>query len=238
MRVAMGRETLVDELEVSAPLSAFLSALGVETVGELCDLPELEMPRALAAELQILLAEMDLELGGKLITGEAQLLTCSGGVIARWGTVRSWLEEHHADVLARFRPPADPQDIANAERTLGHALPEDYKRFLSMHDGQEPMGPWVATCTLLPVGALPAKHSQLQKLIATEGVKCGAGWVPIGQSVRGREYLCLDLDHATARGQVMALNLDFDERPCVAPSFTELLSVFFEQMQRGELQTA
>ena len=57
------------------------------------------------------------------------------------------------------------------------------------------------------------------------------GWIPIVQSARGRDYLCVDLDPAPggARGQIIEYVVDDNARPLVAKSFADLLSIYFEQ---------
>src|SRR5690606_29174126 len=79
------------------------------------------------------------------------LLSAKGTVAERWTTIAEWLEAHHPAVLETFRPAAGPEIVANAEEALSVKLPEEYKQFLSLHDGQEDSGPMVAYCSLLPI---------------------------------------------------------------------------------------
>nr|WP_276599451.1 SMI1/KNR4 family protein [Nannocystis sp. SCPEA4] len=64
------------------------------------------------------------------------------------------------------------------------------------------------------------------------------GWIPIGCSPRGRDFLCLDFDPAKGgkAGQVILFVTDFNERFQVAPSFAELLTVFLKEAKAGEIE--
>jgi cell wall assembly regulator SMI1 len=248
----VSRETPIQELEVSVRTAGFLAKLGVTTVGELLALPQLRAPKLVAAELQAVLEELDLVFPGQLFVDAPTLAAAMGDVIERWQTIRGWLLEHEPELLQQFRPPATPEAVAAAERALDRALPEDYRRFLLQHDGQSEGAAMVETCTLFPVARLADEYRAVGKLfesrqpieadLAGDGVRAveySPGWVPIGRSARGRDFLCLDLDPAPRgrAGQIIQISVDFAERPRVATSFTELLSVFFEQLQTGEIET-
>jgi cell wall assembly regulator SMI1 len=248
----VSRETPIDELDVSIRTAGFLAKLGVNTVEELLALPQLRAPKLVAAELQAVLEELDLVFPGQLFVDAPTLAAAMGDVLERWQTIASWLAEHRPELLEQFRPPATPGALAAAEQAIGRALPDDYKRFLLRHDGQVERAPMVETCSLFPVGSLAAEYQTVQGLfesrrpigadLAGEGVRaieCSPGWIPIGRSAQGRDFLCLDLDPAPGgrAGQIIQISVVFAERPRVATSFTELLSVFFEQLQTGEIET-
>lgn len=62
------RDTLIDELELSANSAAWIRSLGVRTVGELLDLPTLSPPHELIEhELAAHLEELGLTYDGELI---------------------------------------------------------------------------------------------------------------------------------------------------------------------------
>ncbi len=247
----MDAQTPLDELDVSVRTSEFLADLGVDTVGELLALPEIRAPRMIAAELQVIIDELGLEYRGRIIVEAPPAMEATGDVEQRWNTIRAWLEDGHADALEMFHGPAAPEAIANAERELGRTLPDDYRRFLVLHDGQDDGAPMVGSCALYPVGTLAAEYEWLHGLYEEEGtidadlagtgvrpVQCARGWIPIGRSARGRDFLCLDLEPAPGgrSGQIIQLSVDLDDRPLIAPSFADLLSVFFTQLQTGEIE--
>jgi cell wall assembly regulator SMI1 len=187
-----------------------------------------------------------------------KVLRPTGDVAARWSVIAPWLRAQHPAVLAAFRPPAAALAIRAAEKAIGRALPADYKDFLVLHDGQRDHGStMVARCSLFPTARLGPEHAALTKhfdahaqlfvdspvdpTLVDRGIRAvpwSAGWIPIGCTATGRSSLCLDLDPSVRGevGQVILVALDDDARRVVAKSFTALLSLFFEQLQTGELQ--
>jgi cell wall assembly regulator SMI1 len=168
---------------------------------------------------------------------------------AQWKRVSDWLAKTHPAALKTFRKPATAAAIAKAEKALGRLLPDDYKVFLAIHDGQEPDGPMVEWATLLPVDQIAVTYKRLVKLDPGEDDEFEAdkkvkpvfyskGWIPIGCSPRGRDFLCLDFDPAKGgkAGQVILFVIDFNERFQVAPSFAELWGVFLKDAKAGEIE--
>ena len=247
----------VDELELSIRTSEFVKSLGVETIAELVELPVLELPEdtparlapLMAGELRQALEALGIEYRGEIrgaMPTQAKL-TATGTVAQRWATIESWLRDHHPHALAGFNPPASADAIDAAEDELGVTLPDDYKAFLLLHDGQDEFAPWVGLGALLPIAEVvrardgifgedaPVPDEQVGK--GVRAVDYSQGWIPITRSARGRDYLCLDLDPAPAgaRGQIIEYVVDNGARPLVAKSFADLLSLYFEQAQSGEL---
>jgi cell wall assembly regulator SMI1 len=246
---ATSLDTPLDDLDLSVRTYGLLCQLGVTTLGELFAVPEIKAPARVIAELTALLDEHGLDFPGELVVDQPEVIA-AGDLDTRWTTITAWLEAHRPDVLAELRPPADAAAIAAAEAALGQALPADYRRFLALHDGQLPDATMVGTCALIPVGELAATYHAMRALfdvsraidadLAGEGVRAvewSPGWLPIGRSARGRDFLCLDLDPAPGgtSGQVIEVIVDFDDRPRVADSFTALLALFFTQLQTGDL---
>ncbi|MBM7089929.1 SMI1/KNR4 family protein [Streptomyces sp. NPDC056956] len=52
-----------------------------------------------------------------------------------WTRIENWLAEHAPATYAALAPPADPADIAEAERVIGRPLPRPVVRSLLRHDG-------------------------------------------------------------------------------------------------------
>lgn len=48
----------------------------------------------------------------------------------------SWISRHAPQALETLNPPATPADIRLVESTLGVTLPDDFKAFLALHDGE------------------------------------------------------------------------------------------------------
>jgi cell wall assembly regulator SMI1 len=249
------RQLSLDDLELSHRIVRFLGGLGIERLGQLLDRPRIALPedwslaaaRLVTAELELLFEELGLEYAGEIVgpkPGEIEL-RATGDVAARWETIRGWIAERHPDAVDGFNPPATPAAIAEAEAALGHALPEDYKRFLLIHDGQDEFASFVGLGRLLSIAEVVETEIYGEPVPVDpsgvgEGVRaldyCPA-WIPITESARGRDYLCIDLDPAPGgtRGQIIEYIVDFNDRPLVAPSFADLLSLYFEGIQTGEI---
>jgi cell wall assembly regulator SMI1 len=247
------REQAVDELEVSVKTASFLQTLGVSTVGELLALPELRAHKLVLAELTAAFEEIGVEYEGKMNVARPakKLVKATGDIVRRWRTIASWLEKNHPSAIAGFNDPASAELIAASEKALGRVLPEEYKQFLAIHDGQQADAPMVETASLLSIGEVAKSHKRLVDLckepstldeeMVAEGIRpiefC-AGWVPIGRSARGRDFLCIDLDPGPkgTSGQIIMYAVDDEGRSLVAKSFADLLSVYFEQVQAGEIE--
>jgi cell wall assembly regulator SMI1 len=171
-------------------------------------------------------------------------------VAERWDKLAEWLRKNEPEALKEFRSPATPKAIAAAEKALGRALPDDYKAFLAIHNGQKIDGPMVESASLLRVEEIAARYKRLCRMEAGEDEESeydtdkkvkplfySPGWIPIACSPRGRDFLCLDFDPAKAGkpGQVILFVTDFNERFQVAPSFAELLTVFLKEAKAGEI---
>lgn len=247
----------IEDLELSMRTNNFLGSLGVGTVGELLKLPKLTIPQAtqpkiakmMVAELQEVLRELELTYSGKIEMPEPRVasLSATGSVKERWTTVVAWLGKHHPHVLEQFNPPATQSAIDEAEEALGVTFPDDYKQFLALHDGQSEDGiGFVGFGPLKPVGEL-AGIKIFGEAEPCEPEDVGPGvravdycekWVPISESARGRDYLCIDLDPAPGgvRGQIIEYVADDVKRPLIARSFADLISLFFERLQTGEIE--
>lgn len=85
-----------------------------------------------------------------------------------WTRLEAWYGGH--GVTLRLRPPATEAQLAEAERAMGLALPEDFRASLRVHDGQEAAAdvvPWCpATGPLASLERIVGQHRELQALAA------------------------------------------------------------------------
>ena len=248
----MDPTTLLADLEVSVATADFLATLPAKTLVELLALPVLEVPKKrIAQELESFFASEELDFAGTFVVDVVPTLPATGDVLERWATIEAWLAQHHPVERQAFRAPAREEEIAAAEAALGLQLPLDYRSFLLVHDGQEDGGAMVWTCTLHPVGRLAEEHKEQLGLLdedfeldaseVAEGIRpvqYSPQWIPIGTSARGRDFLSIDLDPADGgtRGQIILTAVDSDAHQLIASSFTELLSVYFEGLQNGDVE--
>jgi cell wall assembly regulator SMI1 len=172
-------------------------------------------------------------------------------VAGRWTAIAAWLDQRAPWQLKHYRAPASAAAIADAERVLGRALPDDYKEFLALHDGSDTDVMFVEQCSPMAIGAVPRKQKDLLGLIGDAGpvaadevdpeirpVFFSPGWIPIAVSPRGRDFLCIDFDPTPAgrSGQIILVVIDFDTRKRVAADFTDLLGRLFAELQSGEIE--
>jgi cell wall assembly regulator SMI1 len=246
----------IDDLELSVRTASFLQTLGVKTVGELLTLPTFDIPATtpakmsglMRAELKELIAELGLPWPWSDPAPRKADKTATGDVAARWKTIAAWLADEHPEALEQFNPPATEAAIAKAEKDLGVTLPEDYKAFLRIHNGQDEFAPWVGIGALLPVEKLKVATEHIfgedtpvpDSATVGDGVRrveYSKGWIPITASARGRENQCIDLDPAPGgtKGQIVEYVADDWSRPLLATSFADLLAKFFEKSQTGDV---
>ncbi|MFO0696507.1 MAG: SMI1/KNR4 family protein [Polyangiales bacterium] len=242
----------VDELELGPKALAFVSALEVETLGELLALPEIRGPRRVIEELESLFGDLGVDYAGELVPTDQRTHRSEAApdVAERWHAIAAWLEANEPSALDDFLPPASPRAMADAERVLGHELPRDYKRFLAIHDGQSVGAPMVEGCSLLPIDRVASEHARLVRRLVDgksvdeddvdEGIRAvrfSKAWIPVGRSAGGRDYVCLDLDPAPGGtpGQAILLHVDDDARGLLAKSFSDLLALYLEQLEEGEI---
>jgi cell wall assembly regulator SMI1 len=246
----------IDDLELSMRAYELLAGLGVSNVGELLTLPKIVVPadwpakiaQLVGAEIRALFDGLGVAYAGELVLPPPQeaKLKAEGDVGARWKTIAAWLAAEQPRALAGWNPPASAAAIADAEAKLG-PLPDDYKQFLAIHDGQRELEPFVGLGSLLPIGKVISTNARMvgePEAIPEEFVDKGIlavdyakAWLPISRSARGRDYLCIDLDPPPGgtRGQILEYVVDDSERRRVAGSFAELLSRYFELAQTGGL---
>jgi cell wall assembly regulator SMI1 len=250
------RKTPIEKLELSVRTAEWLKGLTLATVGELLDLPTIALPAdwpakigaLVAAELKEVFESLGVTYGGDIVMPPRKESSqrALGGIQNRWKTIAAWLDAAHPDALEQFRPPASPAAIAAAEAAIGHTLPDDYKQFLLIHDGQEEFAPMIMG-PFLPIEQVVAATKEMigepdpiNPADVGDGIRpvdYSPAWIPICQSDRGRDYLCLDLDPGPGgtRGQIVEYAVDNLQRPLIARSFSDLLSLYFERAQAGEL---
>jgi cell wall assembly regulator SMI1/predicted DNA-binding WGR domain protein len=200
-------------------------------------------------------AESGAKVSAPVKAGKASSARISGPVGQRWRDIEVWLGKHAPHALQHFRPGAAQAAIAKAEKKLGRSLPADYKAFLTLHNGQVVDAPMVEWGSLLPVEELPAMYLELGNVFDEDDehengeidrddvspqvkrVAYSRGWVPIGKSPTGREFLCIDYTPSKrgVAGQIILVVIDGDERTRVAKTFADLLALYFKQAKSGEL---
>ena len=127
------------------------------------------------------------------------------------------LATHEPIALASLRPPATPEDIADAERRLGVTFPEPLRQLYLLHDGQEHsvkqggqrvfapgafnycqwlplrsvLSDWQLWNELLEVGDIPADNPDADAE-RCQPVWWSPSWIPISHD-GGGNFECVDL---------------------------------------------
>ena len=168
-----------------------------------------------------------------------------------WNRLKLWLQENAPELLATLQPGATKPQIAALEQHLGASLPDDYRAFLQLSNGQpaDPRrrfydGELLSTATvkeewdvwkeLLDAGDFDDYQSEPH-----EGVKddwWNPRWIPFTHD-GGGNHLCLDLDPAKGgkTGQVITMWHDSMERELVFPDFTAWLENLVDGLESGQI---
>lgn len=158
-----------------------------------------------------------------------------------WKKLEAWLAVNAPFCLSNLKQPASDNELDALEQSLGLTLPEDFKEFLKIHNGQSGTGPslfeqgrllgttdilieWQTWDKLLQSGEFEEDHSA-----PSPEIKAGwwrPGWVPFLSNGRG-DHLCLDMDPTTigTHGQVIEVLHDVESRQRLAAGFTEWLEI-------------
>lgn len=248
-------QTPLADLPLGEVTVGALHAMNVKTLGELreqggvwpADVTS-SVTRTVINEVERLFEEHEVIelLDWNLPDFSGKLIEATGTMDERWSMIRSWLLEHSPPTLAAFNPPASHSAIKRAEEQFGRALPEDYKRFLALHNGQNEFAPFVGLGALLPIEEASAEEIYGEDTpVDPDDVDAGIravdyspGWFPISKSQRNRDYLCIDLDPAEGgqSGQIIEYIVDFEDRELYAASFADLMSRYFREIQVGSIR--
>ncbi len=166
-----------------------------------------------------------------------------------WPKFKAWLTAHAPHMINELNHGATHHDIEYLEVLVGKKLPSDYKQFLKIHDGQDRDGAllidneeflsvarvrdeWKVWKDLLDNGDFERISSE-----PAEGIKSdwwNPHWLPITYDGVGNHY-CLDLDPADGgrEGQVIRMWHDGPERELVAPSFSQWMISYVNDVING-----
>ncbi len=169
-----------------------------------------------------------------------------------WNNIEKWLEENVPIKKSEwnFMKPATISEIINAEKEFGFLLPQDYKDFLGIHNGQsyEYLFTWMFDgMTFLPINEVvnewknKLKYCELGSDFFNEtniddrirNIMFHQKRITIAEQ-EGISMLMLDFvptDKGT-KGQLI-YNIDECEFIIVAESFSEFLEKYYKLLQKG-----
>jgi cell wall assembly regulator SMI1 len=173
------------------------------------------------------------------------------GVNELWNRLQTWLEQNAPELLETMQPGASETQIAALEKHLGVRLPDDYRAFLQLCNGQVEGAEFgFYDGELLSVDTVKFQWDVWKKLLDQgtfeesraaphPGIKndwWNARWIPFTHDGGGNN-LCLDLDPAKGGtvGQVITMWHDSSERELMFPSFTVWLESVLDGLESGEI---
>jgi cell wall assembly regulator SMI1 len=169
-------------------------------------------------------------------------------LVEQWKRIVTWAERVAPEALELLSGPASPKGIAELEGAIGNRLPESYRTWLGIHDGERRGGRLLVE-RLLSAVEVAEKHrfrAEMRKVLQTDfsipadpGVKpvwSNAAWIDFTEDGAGNA-LCFDLDPAPggARGQIIHYIHDHEARRCVAVDFVDLLRQHAGALDRGDV---
>lgn len=168
-----------------------------------------------------------------------------------WDRIEAWLAVHAPLVAASLNPPTSSRELARTEQFLDRKLPPDFRATYLRHDGQsldvadlfpgwqwlsleEIRCKWASWISVLGQGYFVGKPSDTDGLIIKNDW-WNPAWIPF--TGEESDHLCIDLEPGPKGnvGQVIQLWHDWDGRPLVAPSFTDMLGQFAKDLEDGNL---
>lgn len=158
----------------------------------------------------------------------------------------NWLKENIPHLENPFQNGANSEELNKLEEKLHVQLPEDFKSFYKLCNGQNEDAPYITPLgELLSLDGIASQWETWKNLVGKnvfqdyfsepdEGIKndwYNLKWIPFTYDGSGN-HLCIDLDPADGgnAGQVITMWHDSPEREWIVGSFTEWLALFVHQL--------
>jgi cell wall assembly regulator SMI1 len=147
--------------------------------------------------------------------------------------LENWLKKNRPHFLKGLSPGATSFQLDGLQAELNLKLPVELRSFLSWHDGQgeEFIGCFEQDWLLMSCEQIMAAKGDLDHDAPSTG--WNPAWIPFLDNNAG-DFLCLDTSQAKA--PVRAFWLGEKEHEVVAPSLTDWLADFVENVEKGNYQ--
>lgn len=167
-----------------------------------------------------------------------------------WSRIEAWLAAHAPASAAGLNPPASPEAIAAAERSLGVTFPDDVRAAYLRHDGQASDSPWMLEgWEWLSLERIVDEWQVWKGLLDDgdfeDGASDGDGevvrsdwwhpaWIPLTYS-GGGDHHCVDLAPGPkgSLGQIIQMWHDDGDRPVIASSFSVWVADYADRLEGG-----
>jgi cell wall assembly regulator SMI1 len=184
------------------------------------------------------------------------MLTMMTDISASIARILAWSDAHLPQLRTLLLPGATEQDIAAAEATIGHRLPDDVRMLYLAHDGQDAqvgMPGLFYGCEFLPLSGMVQEWQNWADILrespdinveidgqtswprgAVAEVYINTGWIPFSKDWGGNN-LGVDLDPGAVgeKGQIIVFGRDESEKLVVAKSMASFLHWLADQFEAG-----
>ena len=167
-----------------------------------------------------------------------------------WENFEGWLNKNFKAGFNDLNLPATDNEITQLEAAISTSLPQDFKAFLKIHNGQMSKAGWLIDGSeLLSSERIADEWGVWNGLLSGgdfEGITSepdtgikndwwNPKWIPFTYDGSGN-HLCLDLDPAEAGniGQVISMWHDDGERKIIAHSFAAWFQQYIDDLQSGK----
>jgi cell wall assembly regulator SMI1 len=167
-----------------------------------------------------------------------------------WTGITDWLSVNAPELLETLQPGASEQEITQLEGHLGVQLPDDYKTFLILCNGQHDEALWFYKGELLSILSIKFQWQAWYDLLESgifddtysrpdSGIRSdwwNPKWIPFTHDGSG-DHLCIDLDPPTdgTSGQIITMWHDSEQREFLFRSFTQWLAHVLAGLESGEI---
>lgn len=152
-----------------------------------------------------------------------------------WQKIEEYLKENVPSVIDTLNPPATAADIQELEKELGYTIPNDFKSYLLVHNGQNDPSRLQTLCeegTLLSTKAIIETYKMLNEINESNEVGGTEWWsrkyMPIADCEG--DHLSIDLE----TGEVVMHVHDSEIEKGIASSFSDWFNTKLAIFQDGK----
>ncbi|MBL7738756.1 MAG: SMI1/KNR4 family protein [Chitinophagaceae bacterium] len=178
-----------------------------------------------------------------------------------WQKIETWIKVNHPAMLETLNVGATSQNFLELETLLEDNLPEDFKEFYSIHNGQswthlnlfdgdrllsieDIIRVWQGWKTALPEIDANCRETFGQPARSSPDTRIkvdwwNLAWIPITANGSGDSY-CIDLDPDSkgTSGQIIRMWHDDPSRELIATSFRDWIYTYINDLGKGVYETS